>query len=269
LASTLLAALTPAQSATPEEEIITIEFRTFGLALNALQTSVRNSGIKGKSADVFIQQFSNSFTYTGPREIVFYGSRALEDDGAGMVVPLEQEGDDSTVNETVAAPKAPAPALTPVMVVTIPEGMKKALIFVASAPSGSGSLYRGFVVDDSQTRSDSRNVQFYNLTPFSLAVKTFDDGGWIAPSEQRRWDVAEDETISSIMIAVNDPEQRMIYSNRFQLGMDQRLVFLAHSDGEPTADGFPRVTVKHFVKSINASTARPASLPADNTIENF
>jgi hypothetical protein len=70
------------------------------------------------------------------------------------------------------------------------------------------------------------------------------------------------------MIAVNDPEQRMIYSNRFQLGMDQRLVFLAHSDGEPTADGFPRVTVKHFVKSINASTARPASLPADNTIEN-
>jgi hypothetical protein len=270
LASTLLSALTPAQSATPEEEIITIKFRTFGLALNSMQTSVHHSGIKGKSAGVYTQQFSDSFTYTGPREIVFYGSRALEDDGIDMMqIPLEQEGEDSTAHETVAAPKAPAPALTPAMVVTIPEGMKKALIFVVSAPSGSGALYRGFVVDDSQTRSDSRNVQFYNLTPFSLAVNAFDESVWLAPSKQHRWDVADDKRISSLMIAVNDPEKRVIYSNRFQLRATKRLVFLAHSNGESTADGFPRVTVSHFLKSINATAPNPASLPADDAIENF
>jgi len=270
LASTLLSALTPAQSATPEEEIITIKFRTFGLALNSMQTSVHHSGIKGKSAGVYTQQFSDSYTYTGPREIVFYGSRALEDDGIDMMqIPLEQEGEDSTAHETVAAPKAPAPALTPAMVVTIPEGMKKALIFVVSAPSGSGALYRGFVVDDSQTRSDSRNVQFYNLTPFSLAVNAFDESVWLAPSKQHRWDVADDKRISSLMIAVNDPEKRVIYSNRFQLRATKRLVFLAHSTGEPTADGFPRVTVSHFLKSINATAPNPSSLPADDAIENF
>lgn len=270
LASTLLSALTSAQSATPEEEIITIEFRTFGLALNSLQTAVHHSGIKGKSAEVFTQQFSDSYTYTGPREVVFYGSRALEDDGIDMMqMSLGQEGDGSTANEPVAAPKAPAPALTPAMVVTIPEGMKKALLFVVASPSGSGALYRGFVVDDSQTRSDSRNVQFYNLTKFSLAVNTFDESVWLAPGKQHRWDVADDKRISSLMIAVNDPNERVIYSNRFQLRPTKRLIFLAHSNGELTADGFPRVTVKHFVKSINATAPTPASLPADNTIENF
>ena len=270
LASTLLSALTRAQSATPEEEIITIEFRTFGLALRAMQTSLHNSGIKGKTAGVYTQQFSNSYTYTGPREMVFYGSRALEDDGIDMMVmPLEQEGDDLTANETVAPPKAPAPVLKPAMAVTIPVGMKKALLFVASAPSGSGVLYQGFVVDDSQTRSDSRNVQFYNLTQFSLAVKTFDESVWIAPGKQHRWDVADEKRISSLMIAVNDPEKRVIYSNRFQLRATKRLVFLAHNNGEPTADGFPRVTVSHFVKSINATAPNPSSLPADDAIENF
>lgn len=270
LASTLLTALTPAQSATPEEEMITIEFRTFGLALNSMQTSLHHSGIKGKSAGVYTQQFSESYTYTGPREVIFYGSRSLEDDGIDMMeMPLDQESEDPAGKKTVAAPKTPAPALTPAMVVTIPEGMKKALLFVVAAPSGSGVLYRGFVVDDSQTRSDSRNVQFYNLTKFSLAVNTFDESVWLAPGKQHRWDVADDKRISSLMIAVNDPNERVIYSNRFQLRPTKRLVFIAHSNGEFTADGFPQVTVKHFVKSINASTPPPASLPADNTIENF
>ena len=269
LTSTLLSAMTRAQSASPEEEIITIEFRTFGLALSSMQTSLHHSGING-TAGVYTQQFSNSYTYTGPREIVFYGSRALEDDGIDMMkMPLGQEGEDSTANETVAPPPTPAPALKPVMVVTIPVGMKKALLFVGSAPSGSGVLYRGFVADDSHTRSDSRNIQFYNLTKFSLAVNTFDESVWLAPSEQHRWDVAEDKNISSLMIAVNDPEERVIYSNRFQLRATQRLVFLAHSNGELTADGFPRVTVSHLLRSIKTTAPNTSSLPAEDTAEDF
>lgn len=262
--SIIMPGITAAQAANPEEEIISVDFRTYGLG--SLQTSLHQPEMEATTG-VFLQQFSNTYTYTGPRKIVFYGSRTLESDPTAIQLPRGLAGDVSTNNGSVTPSAPPAPVLQPAMDVTIPVGMKKALIFVAPSPAGSKTLYRGVVLDDSLTRLDARNIHFYNLTSFPLAVNTFDESAWIAPRQQRRWDVAEDKRISSIMIAVNNPVERVIYSNRFQLSATQRLVFLAYSNGELTPDGFPSVVVTHLLQTFETAQSNPSDLSANAPIE--
>ena len=223
------------QAGSPEEEIITIKFKTFGLSLSTREVALYNAGISGSSVSAFSQQFSYSYTYTGPRKIIFYTSPNFE---SSQEPPQE-----------VAA-----------MVATIPVGIKEAVIFVATSQQGSKIPYRAFITDDSMTHDYKRSVHFYNLTSFSLAVHTFGKSVWLNPGKQHLWDLENQARASSLKsslkIAVNTPENRIIYSNRFQVRPNKRLTFIAHNNGNVTAEGFPRVSILHFTKS----TIKPAPL---------
>lgn len=223
------------QAGSPEEEIITIKFKTFGLSLNANEIPFYHAGISGSSANVFNQQFSNSYTYTGPRKIIFYKTPNFESSQG----PRQQ----------VAA-----------MIATIPVGIEEAVLFVATNQQGSKIPYRAFITDDSMTDDYKRCIHFYNLTSFSLAVHTFGKSVWLNPGKQHLWDLENQARASSLKsslkIAVNNPENRIIYSNRFQVRPNKRLTFIAHNNGNLTADGFPSVSILHFTKS----TIKPAPL---------
>lgn len=197
--------------------------------------------------------------------MLFYKSSTTE-------VDFEEEMDQYMASLTseesdteTSAPKPPKPAvkkapLAPFASVRIPEGMKKALLIFAP-PSGAKGQ-RIFPVDDSLAEPGTRNVHFYNLSPVELVVKTMDVIKTVPARQQVIWKLKPDQSSSPIAIAVTDPEKKVIYTSRYRIRDNERLVFFAQLS-EIDNEGIPRINVKGQQLPITELNQNAAELLKD------
>ena len=246
-----------------EEEEIQIQFRTYGWGEYHKALYLPDSE---ESFAVFHSNFSQPLSYRGQPTMLFYKSSTAEADFEKemdqYMVSLTGEESDNT--ET-SAPKPPKPAvkkapLAPFASVRIPEGMKKVLLIFAPPRGAKGQ--RVFPVDDSLTELNTRNVHFYNLSPVELVVKTMDVVKIVPARQQVIWKLKPEQSASPIAIAVTDPEKKVIYSSRYRIRDNERLVFFAQLS-EIDNEGIPRINVKGQQLPITESKENAAALVED------
>lgn len=194
------------------EEIVAIQYRTYGWN-SAIQEHDFKS--ENQNVTVFAGQFSKKQIYTGPRLMRFYDSNT----GAQIAEGL------------------------------LPQSMDKLLLVFTTSPPEAKLPFRVFFVDDSLTKLHSQNVHFYNLSSTELVVKTLDRVQKVAPSQQSLWDLEPADKISSIAIAVTDPLAKIIYSTRYRILANQRLIFFARMRGY-NPDGTPKLEISYVIEKI-------------------
>lgn len=239
---------------TEEEDYIQIQYRTLGWGL---QTSLMTPVSKDPLI-ILNSQFSTQQQYIGPKVIRFYKSNAqdqgiMEDD----VFPIPSSADPAVETNILGpdVPRSKSSQTTPPVLaeVTIPDGMRQVLfIFIEAAP---GSKYPMAVVamDDSIARTDSQNVHFYNLTPIELVVKTFDQIQTVKPKEQSVWELKRGENKSSIAIAITNPETKLVYSTRYRMRENSRMIAMARLKSKINADEIPQIHVTLLTEKIQNS----------------
>lgn len=241
----LLFIVWPTVAHSQEEKEVTFKFRTFGLIGTQAQLFYRGNE---KGVWVVREQFSASHSYTGPRMIRFYTSPLLEGDDYEPQPP--QETGEESSDPVGALPPKPEPKLQLAMEIPAPENMERALLIVYPGRGGGSGRLNGVFIDDSITRTATRNVHFYNLSQIPMTVKSFEEIKEVPALGLARWDVQEDESVSSLMIAVSAPRQQLIYTNRFRVRPDQRVVFFARNGREGSNDGVPNVTVSSLLQGL-------------------
>ena len=207
----------PATAQSPHsEQIVTIQYRTYGWNSGVQEYDFKS---ESHSVTVFARHFSKKQLYTGPRLMRFYDS----DTGAQIAEGL------------------------------LPQSMDKLLLLFVTAPKGAKFPLQVFFIDDSLTNLQTQNVHFYNLSRSELVVKTLDNIQKVGPAQQSRWDLNSEDKISSIAIAVTQPIEKVLYSNRYRLLADQRLIFFARKRGQ-NKDGTPRLQISYVIEKVLEET---------------
>lgn len=224
----LLITTLPIAAQQEEEDIIRIEYRTLGW------NGYFGVKLKSDTYTVFPASFSKPKTYSGTRTLQFFKDENMvvdrgDAESAAYFADQSQEFDDDSNSATPTPATQSSPkqeeALIPFAQVRIPEGMKKVLLIFIGGEQGKPN--RIIPMDDSLTKTDTRNVQFYNLSPIPLVVKAFDTIKQVPPRKQAIWELTSTDRVSPLMIAVTEPEDKLVYSTSFGVRKGQRIVFFA------------------------------------------
>jgi len=252
LASVCALAGATALAAAPEEEpSVSVRLRTLGWNVQATFGVARSDA----RLQVYNSQFSNVTRYVGPPTVRLYRQSSGSDELLG--VEPEAGSDSSAGNQAkkngTGGKKAPPPMAASFQV---PEGARELLLVFIPDPEPGPPFYRVATLDDSTAEPEQQNVHFYNLSAKELAVRAFGEIKRVAPGGQELWLLSGDAAHSTLEIAVKTPEARRIYSSRFRLRGDQRMVFIARgvdTDGERG----PSIKVTSMLESVRPGESEP------------
>jgi hypothetical protein len=240
-----------------EEEYIQIQYRTFGWGVQASLMTLASQ----ETQTVLNSQFSMQKQYIGPKVIRFHRSsdqdRDYMDDSVFPIQSLADSGINKNSLDQNGHPTKGILATPPVLAeVTIPRGMKQVLFIFFQAPPDSKYPMGVIAIDDSIAQTENQNVHFYNLTPITLVVKTFDQVNTIAPQGQSVWELNRGENQSSIAIAITNPETKLLYSTRYRMREDNRIIVMARLKSRITSGETPEIHVSLFTEKIQNSAPR-------------
>lgn len=220
-----------------EEDFIRLSFRTLGWNVQ----SVLSTSHGGPPVSVYQSQFDGPYLYYGPRIINFYRKDIVVADGFNPLDSAEDEESQSTSD---------VPAPPPIVArVSIPRGMTEALLIVAPSEAKDSYPYSIAVVDDAEAVVDRPNVHFYNVTGRELIVNIFDRTVAVQPRQQEIW-LAEKNLSSPLRIAVRTPQAKIVYTSRFRLRANERLVFFARQKGALDAECYPEIRITSLLESV-------------------
>lgn len=205
-----------------QEPTVQVQVRTFGWGM---QGTFVGEGLSD-SLPVHSSQFSGPVRYSGPVTLSLYTrAHGLDEFQTKSTDSIGAEHSDVT---------PPPPAVT----VSFPEGSERVLLLFTRG-NGSGNRLRVAVLDDSQTKTEGKNVQFYNFTPLELYVQAFGSVKRIASGGQTVWQLSDQQDHSSLAIAIRDPEDKILYTSRFRLRATERMIFFARLAEPSTRDTKP------------------------------
>lgn len=204
-----------------DEPPVSLEIRTFGWGI---QGNYQGRGLDAE-LPVFMSQFSDSVRYSGPVRLdLFFAARdGLDDVGVDEGL-TGNEGSQGRETATQTVPERPSASVNLPM-----DSDRVLLIFTRS----EGGRLRVAVLDDSLTEPAVRSAHFYNLTSLELLVRAFEENQLVAPAKQALWFPADGREVSPLKIAIRDPEARLLYSSRFRLRDERRMVIFARPDNTP------------------------------------
>jgi hypothetical protein len=233
-----------------DEPVIDIEIRTFGWGF---QGNFQGLGLE-EGMPVYMSQFSEKIRYSGPPLLELSSGRAgLEDLWSDVDLTKQSRGEVDALEDLT---------VRPTVTVELPEGSQRVLLIFVRRGGGDGRLQVA-AIDDSLSLPTERNVHFYNLTSLELMVRAFGQTQLVAPAGQTVWLPRDARHVSDLGIAIRDPEARLLYSSRFRLRDERRMVIFASMD--PLASSGPEVDTRRIqVSTVTMSLrAKPYLEPSD------
>ena len=242
------AALANAQDA---QERIRVQLRTFGWNVE------RQFDLEGAERPVTVlrMQFTGPLTYSGPPLLRFQPLAGSQIDGI-LAPGGEAAGRDGDAESAREASREP------VVVDLRPLGRKPGRLLLLFQPATDGAPRRVAVFNDELAILERPNVHFYNFSSRELAVRIFSQSNLVAPRGQAVWPVENGLRASPILIAVRDPDARVVYSSRFRLREDQRLVLMARDQNGRGVEDSP-VRIASFLERLQEETPDAAEAGAD------
>jgi len=239
LASCLVASCVLSVARAQDElEPIRVDMRTFGWNVE------RSFALDGVDEPVAVQrmQFNGPYAYSGhpvlrlrpiPRSDLTENLELNQAGGPGNGAPESAR----------AVPERPVPVDLRAF------GKAPGNLLLLFLPASGVEPNRVAVFNDEAAVFDRSNVHFYNLSSRELGIRMFGTGRTVPPRDQAVWSAEDGSRASPVLVAVRDPEARIVYSSRFRLREDQRLVLMAR-DGTERGAGDSPVRIASFLERV-------------------